>query len=190
MDGKLKGDLLRAYSQADAADIGFGYECTTEDGMFGKRVWKLLKQVGATAVTATTAKGLGVTSTLLVGATPDLSFTVALSATLGARNWAGARQPAVRGGVITAPEDLTQNTWGYFLVRGVADMMLGNAAPACVANDMVMNDDAAGGGRIGGVAAATLAETLGMIGFAVAASAGVTDEAVRCMITRNVWGAY
>lgn len=188
-EGKTPGDILRAYTDAEAAEIGYGREMETVDGWFGKRVWKLLKQTGATTVTATAAKGLVVCSSLIIGATPLLSFSVALSATLGNVAFAGLRQPYFRNGVLTAPEDLTQNTWGYFLVRGIGDAMLGASAPALVANALVMNDDAAGGGRVAGVTATTAAEVAGAFANAVAASAGVTDEAARISIFKNCWGA-
>lgn len=188
-EAKLAGDILAAYSDADATIIGPGHEVETSDGIFGKRVWKLLKQVGATTVAGNAAKGLCVVGSLMVGANPIGSFQVALSATLGARNFAGLRHPYPRAGILTAPDDLPQNTWGYFLVRGLGYAMLGNAAPALVANDYVMNDDAAGGGRVGGVAAATLAETLGAFAYANAASGGVTDEAALINIFKNCWGA-
>lgn len=188
-EGKQPGDILAAYTEADAALIGFGRVIETEDSFFGKRVWKLLKNTGATTVTATTAKGLIVCSSLIIGAAPNASWAVALSTTLGNVAFAGLRSAVVRGGNLVAPDDLPQNTWGYFLVRGLGYAMLGNAAPALVANALVCNDDAAGGGRVMGVTATTAAEVAGAFATANAASGGVTDEAALINIFKNCYGA-
>ena len=132
-------------------------------------------------LTGTTAKGMAAKLN-------DLDAFAVESNTTGAAIFGGLRQPYYKGNTLTAPEDLAQDEWGWFLVRGYALGMFGDSATALTAGARIQLDDDSDPGRVGGMTAASVAVLGETFARAVAASAGVADEVVAMYVTDNPWG--
>jgi len=155
----------------------------------GVKLWKLVKNTSATAITA------GMVSKITSYAANEIQP----NAVLAGQNFGGQRA--------LGADSLTQNLWGYVQILGYsADGIFGDTATAIQASKGVVMDDATGGGRVGGVidtvdltgsdaadktaVEAALGSAAGVFAIAVAVSAGVADEAVIMTIIRNGWGQY
>lgn len=186
MEQAMIGEFLGAYSDAtDIANIGLGKTIRLIDTQFGERIFKFLKNTGATTITSTIASNAP-TGSHCVRATQLLNNEVQVDTTAFAVNFGGLRLPMMRGGILVAPDDVPQNSAAWFMIGGYGWGRLGAAASATVAGALIGLHSTAG--AVQGVNSGTVAEVASAFAFAVQASGGVTGEVVPMRIFRSAWG--
>lgn len=181
------GLLTAAYTDAEAESAGIKGKVITVEDATGKKVYKCVQN-------SDTSNAIPASN--IVQITDMSANKVAAHNTLHEKLFGGVRP--------VGADDIQANVagnkiWGYVQILGYASMLFGDTAQAILAGDLIVPDDDADLGRVGGALTAPASNSAANIGlygdchdsaFAVAKanSGGVADEVVLGSIFRSMWG--